>query len=99
MDYIAVGGFLGNQLYMMAAVLSHDLHRELQIQTRAPDRGTTEKRTPLWIFEELRSPGHRLIQRARRFTSPQRELTLTMCANESVKLGVLKYLEAVQEAG
>ncbi len=98
MDYIAVRGLLGNQLFMMAAVLSHNLNRELQMATRVPDRSTTDKRAPLWIFEELRSLRHRLIQRAGRFTNPQGKLTLTMSANESVKLGLLEYLEAFQEA-
>jgi hypothetical protein len=63
-----------------------------------PDRGTTEKRAPLWRFEELRSLRHRLIQRAGRFTNPKGYLTLTMSANESVKLGLLGYLEALKEA-
>ena len=98
MDYIAVRGLLGNQLYMLAAVLSHNLNRELQMATRVPDRGTTEKRAPLWMFEELRSLRHRLIQRAGRFTNPQGNLTLTMSANDSVKWGLLEYLEAFQEA-
>jgi len=98
MDYIAVRGLLGNQLYMLAAVLSHNLNRELQMTAQLPDRGTTEKRAPLWVFEELRSLRHRLIQRAGRFTNPQGNLTLTMSANESVKLGLLEYLEAFKEA-
>jgi hypothetical protein len=98
MDYIAVRGLLGNQLYMLAAVLSHNLNRELQMETKAPDRGTTEKRAPLWVFEELRSLRHRLIQRAGRFTTPQGNLTLTLSANESVKHGLLEYLEAFQVA-
>ena len=97
MDYIAVRGLLGNQLFMMAAVLSHNLNRELQMVTRVPERGTSEKRTPLWFFEELRSLRHRLIQRAGRFTNPQGNLTLTMSANESVKTGLLEFLEAVKE--
>ena len=71
MDYIAVRNLLGNQLFMMAAVLSHNLNRELQMTTRVPERGTSEKRTPLWFFEELRSLRHRLIQRAGRFTNPK----------------------------
>ena len=98
MDYIAVRGLLGNQLYMLAAVLSHNLNRELQMETRAPDRNTTEKRAPLWVFEELRSLRHRLIQRAGRFTNPQGNLTLTLSSNETVKLGLLEYLEAFQDA-
>ena len=97
MDYIAVRGLLGNQLYMLAAVLSHNLNRELQMETRVPDRGTTEKRAPLWRFEELRSLRHRLIQRAGRFTNPHGNLTLTMSANEPVKWGLLEYLEAFTE--
>ena len=98
MDYIAVRGLWGNQLYMLAAVLSHNLNRELQMETKVPDRGTTEKRAPLWNFEELRSLRHRLIQRDGRFTNPQGNLTLTLNANESMKLGLLQYLEAFQVA-
>jgi len=98
MDYIAVRGLLGNQLFMMAAVLSHNLNRELQMATRVPDRGTSEKRTPLWFFEELRSLRHRLIQRAGRFTNPQGNLTLTLSVNESVKKGLLEFLEAAKES-
>jgi hypothetical protein len=97
MDYIAVRGLLGNQLFMMAAVLSHNLNRELQMATRVPDRGTSEKRRPLWFFEELRSLRHRLIQRAGRFTNPKGNLTLTLSANESVKTGLLEFLEAAKE--
>ncbi len=97
MDYIAVRGLLGNQLFMLAAILSHNLNRELQMATRVPDRGTSEKRTPLWFFEELRSLRHRLIQRAGRFTNPQGNLTLTLSANESVKTGLLEFLEAAKE--
>jgi hypothetical protein len=98
MDYIPVRGLLGNQLYLLAAVLSHNLNRELQMVARVPDRGTTEKRAPLWIFEELRSLRHRIIQRAGRFTCPKGYLTLTMSANESVKIRLLEYLEAFKEA-
>ncbi len=92
MDYIAVRGLLGNQLFMLAAILSHNLNRELQMATRAPDRSTTEKRAPIWLFEELRSLRHRLIQRAGRLTNRRGKLTLTMGANESVKMGLLNYL-------
>jgi hypothetical protein len=77
---------------MLAAILSHNLNRELQMATTLPDRSTTEKRAPIWVFEELRSLRHRLIQRAGRFTNPQGKLTLTISANESVKMGLLNFL-------
>ncbi len=98
MDYIAVRGLLGNQFYMLAAVLSHNLNRELQMAARLPERGTTEKRAPLWVFEELRSLRHRFIQRAGRFTYPQGNLTLTMSANTSVRMGLLQFLKPFKEA-
>ena len=98
MDYIPVRGLYGNQLYMLAAVLAHNLNRELQMSVKSPERGTSEKRGPLWIFEELQSLRHRLIQRAGRFTSPQGKLTLTLSANESVKIEFLDFLEALKAA-
>ncbi len=92
MDYIAVRDLLGNQLFMLAAILSHNLNRELQMAMRLPDRRTTEKRAPIWVFEELRSLRHRLIQRAGRLTNLHGKLTLTMSANESVKMGLLNFV-------
>jgi hypothetical protein len=98
MDYIPVRGLYGNQLYMLAAVMAHNLNRELQMTVKSPERGTSEKRGPLWVFEELKSLRHRLIQRAGRFTCPQNKLTLTLSANESVKTEILDFLEALKEA-
>ncbi len=95
MDYIAVRRLHGNQLYMMAAVLAHNLNRELQMICNEKKRGTTEKRTPLWEFEELETMRRRMFQRAGRFTWPQGKLTLTMSANEAVKRDLLHFLDAL----
>jgi hypothetical protein len=62
MDYIAVRGFLANQQQMMAAVFPHNFNRELQMEIRPPDRASTEKQAPRWVFEGLRSLRRRLIQ-------------------------------------
>jgi len=35
---------------MMAAIIAHNLNRELQMVVKPKDRGTTEKRAPLWKF-------------------------------------------------
>ena len=71
MDYVAVRRLCGNQLYLMAAVLAHNLTRELQMMTKPRSRGTTEKRTALWKLEELVTIRHHLLQRAGRLTEPQ----------------------------
>jgi hypothetical protein len=41
-------------------------------------RGTTEKGSSLWFFEELRTLRHLIIQRAGRLTTPKGKLTLTL---------------------
>jgi len=98
MGYVPVRKWLGNQMYLLAGVFAHNLLRELQMMTTAPSRRTTEKRTPLWAFEQLRTFRGGLIQRAGRLTRPQGKLTLTISANHWMKhrlLDVLKILQNV----
>lgn len=98
MDYIPVRRLYGNQLYLMAGVLAHNLIRELQMIAYPPERGTTEKRSPLWMFEQLATIRSRLLQRAGRLTEPQKKLTLTMSANPAVQEDLLHFLDVLKEA-
>ena len=98
MDYIPVRRLGGNQFYNLAAILAHNLTREIQMVARLQDRGTTEKRSTLWAFEELRTLRHHIIQRAGRLTTPKGKLTLTMSANEAVQKDFLGLLEAFKLA-
>ncbi len=98
MDYVAVRRLHGNQLYMMSAIISHNLLKELHMVAHEPDRGTTEKRAALWEFTEPNTLRRTLIQRAGRLTQPGGKLTLTMNANPRVKKGLLHYLDRLQRA-
>jgi hypothetical protein len=98
MDYIPVRRMGGNQFYNLAAILAHNLTREIQIVAYLRDRGTTEKRSTLWSFEELKTLRHRVIQRAGRLTAPKGKLTLTMSANKAVQNDFLDFLDAFKEA-
>jgi hypothetical protein len=98
MDYIAVRRLWGNQLYLMASILAHNLTREVQMITKPKSRGTTEKRSALWAFEELGTIRHHLLQRAGRLTEPHGKLTLTMHPNPAVKEDLLQFLDALQKA-
>lgn len=98
MDYIAVRRLYGNQIYMLSAVMAHNINRDMQMSVKTRSRGTTEKRTPLWKFEELSTIRHRLIQRAGRLTHPQGKLTLTLSGNEAVKHELLLYLNKLRWA-
>ncbi len=98
MDYVPVRRLAGNQLYLMSAVLSHNLLRTLQMEVHTPYRGNTEKRSPLWRFHEARTIRQHLIHRAGRLTRPQGKLRLTMSGNEATKSTFLQYLTALQSA-
>jgi hypothetical protein len=98
MEYIAVRHLHGNQLYMLSAILAHNLNRELQMATLPKANGTTTNRTPLWNFTEMATLRHRLIQRAGRLTNPCNRLTLTLSANEAAKTEMLRFLTALEKA-
>lgn len=98
LDYVPVRHLCGNQLYMIAAIMAHNLNRELQMATAHAERGTTVKRAPLWRFLELATLRHRLIQRAGKLTQPSGRLTLTLGANETVKNELLRFLEGLDKA-
>jgi hypothetical protein len=98
MDYIPVRKLMGNQTFLLAVIFAHSLNRELQMQTRPIQRQTTEKRAPLWIFEQLATIRRRLIQQAGRLTRPQGRLTLTLGTSPAVKEEFLGYLGQLQAA-
>ena len=98
MDYVPTRRKAGNQVYLLSAVLAHNLNRELQMLCYEQDRHTTEKRAPLWCFEQLGTIRRKLIQRAGRLTRPQGKLTLTMSANPAVKSELLHYLDVLGQA-
>lgn len=98
MDYVAVRRLHGNQTYLLAAVLAHNLGRELQMASRPAERDTTAKRCALWAFQELNTLRRTLIQRAGRLTRPNGRLTLTMSANPAVRDELLNILGALQTA-
>jgi hypothetical protein len=64
------------------------------MQVEEPVRGTTEKRTVRWLFEELDTLRRTLIARAGRLTRPQGKLTLTLNANPTVQNALLCFLQA-----
>ncbi|MBB3063724.1 IS1380 family transposase [Microbulbifer rhizosphaerae] len=98
MDYVPTRKLAGNQVYVLAAVLAHNLNREMQMQCLPKARNTTERRAPLWQFEQLGTLRRKLILRAGRLTRPQGQLTLTMSANPAVKSELLHYLDRLKHA-
>lgn len=98
MGYVPVRTLFGNQIYLLAGLLAHNLTRELQMAATAKYRHTTARRASLWVFAKLNTLRGTMIQRAGRLTRPQGKLTLTISANRAVKNQLLQYLAASQHA-
>jgi hypothetical protein len=95
LDYVPTKRLVGNQIFMLAAILSHNLHREMQMIANKTQRNTNEKRAPLWVFEKIDCFRLKFIQKAGRITKPKGKLTLTLNANESTKAGFMHFLDAM----
>jgi hypothetical protein len=94
MDYVPSRSWAGNKIYLLCAVIAHNLGKELQMDARDPQRGTTQRRQPLWIFEGLEILRRKFIQRAGRLTRTNGTVTLTMSANPAVQEAIESYLAA-----
>ena len=95
MDYVPVTTRVGNQLYLLSAMLVHNLTRELQMIAHPPQRTTNAKRTALWAFEQLQTLRRNLIQRAGRLLRPGGKPVLSMNHNDAVQKELLHYLDAL----
>ena len=71
MNYVPVTTCAGNQVYMLAAILAHNVTRELQMHLDPRARGTTAKRAALWCFREIETLRRTLIQHAGRIIRRQ----------------------------
>jgi len=98
MDYVPTRRQPGNRVYVLAAMLAHNLNRELHMRAHQPQRNTNAKRSPRWAFTQLGTLRRRLIQRAGRLTRPKGRLTLTLSANAAVQNELLQTLAALDQA-
>lgn len=98
MDYIPFKRLLPNKFFLFSCVLAHNLTRDLQMRVLPKVRGTTFKRSSMWIFQQMHTLRRNLISRAGRLTSPQGNLTLTVSGNGHVEREFLGYYEKIRAA-
>lgn len=98
MDYVPTRSWAGNQFYMLASLVAHNVTRELQMRTRPRHRGTNPKRAALWVFEKLETVRNRTIRRAGRLNRPDGVLTLTLSRNEAVQEDYERIMRGLERA-
>ena len=94
MDYLPSRRLIGNQVYMLSALIAHALGRELQMQA-TPTRysANTPTRACLWLVERIDSLRKRIIQRAARLTKPAGNLVLTLARSAAVERDIKRLLK------
>jgi hypothetical protein len=81
MGHVPVRTRNGNQAYLLAGLMAHNMVRELQMRESPPVRGTTMKRAARWVFDQVGTLRRHVFQRAGRLTRPNGRLTLTINAS------------------
>jgi len=83
-DLVPVHSLAGNRLHIIAAMLAHNLGRELQMASAPPVRRTNPRRAALWVFHSLRILRETLFRLPGRLIRPSGVLTLVLSGNTLV---------------
>jgi hypothetical protein len=95
LGYIPGRTWQGNKVFLLSALMAHNLTRELQMTTTDQTKRNNDKRPTLWVFERLDTLRRQLVQRAGRLIEPGGRLTLSMSQNEAVQLKMKQYFNAL----
>ena len=98
MQYVPVRKETGNQTWLLAGVLAHNLTRELQMVAHGPQRTTNTKRSPLWVLRQLGTIRQTLLRRVGRLTRPGNKWVLSINADAGIEREMNYYLEALRSA-
>jgi len=98
MGHVPVRHRLGNQVYLLAGLFAHNLMHELQMQTEAPTRRTTDGRAAWWTFQSVDTFRKAILQRAGRLTRPNGRLTLVISAAQPIRGMFLNILARLRRA-
>lgn len=80
MGHVPVSKRNGNQAYLLAGLLAHNLVRELQMRESPPQRATNMTRAARWVFDQVGTLRRHVFVRAGKLTRPGGCLTLTINA-------------------
>ncbi len=87
-----------NQLFCTAALMAHNLGRELQMRAVPRHRRTEPQRPALWRFQTLRHLRERLFLRPGRLTTPKGALTLTASLDRPAQEQLHRFLAPLRAA-
>lgn len=96
MGYLPTRRLLANKIFTVAAVLAHNLNRELHMTAHPPSRSSSQTRSPRWTFLQAQTVRHLFVQRAGYLTKPHGRLCLTLNANPAVSQKLRSLLQKLR---
>ena len=98
LDLIPTRRLVAHRMVTLAAMMAHNLGRQVQMLAHPRTRYCRAQRPAAWTFQSSGTLRHRFIQRAGRLTEPKGELTLTLSSNPKVEKNLLHVLAALKQA-
>lgn len=84
-DSIPTNQYLANSVWQQLAVIAHNLLTNFQIDTGAPKRGRTRKRTAIYTLKNIHTLRFELFNRAGQILRPAGTTVLRVCRNERIE--------------
>jgi len=98
LGYVPCKRLVPNQLYVLSAMLAHNLSRELQLHAEPPRRKSGSTRAAVFALRTLGTIRDQLVRRAGALSRPQGKLALTVAAPAVARHEFDELLEHLQAA-
>ena len=97
MGHIPVRTRNGNQAYLLAGLMAHNMVRELQMRESPPERRTNTTRAAHWVFDQVSTLRKHIFNRAGKLTRPGGQLALTINASGTDQERIVSLRDAANQ--
>ncbi|MFQ5515887.1 MAG: IS1380 family transposase [Myxococcota bacterium] len=97
-DTIPTRDWDANSTWQLISALTHNLVRQFQVRTRAPERPNGRKRTYRWVLESLRTLRYEVLNLPAKIARPEGRTELRLAAAPETRRRIEDILDALPEA-
>ena len=98
LDSVPTNHYAANSAWQQLVVLAHNLLANFQIETGISARSRTQKRTSLWVLEQVQTLRFELINQAGLILTPKGRNILRLTDNSRVQKRFSRLIHALQRA-
>ena len=98
LDCVPTNHYAANSAWQQLVVLAHNLLTNFQIETGIPAKPRTQKRTTMWVLEQVQTLRFELFNRAGLLLQPKGRTILRLADNPRVKKRFSRLVKALEKA-